>query len=130
MLASSFSATWPKVRCFGFYVAHFGNYGATYGSLGAVIGLLTWIYLSSHALLFGAKLNAELEHQTAHVTTGGPERTLGARGAWAADHVAGRVTEPVQPTQPGALILMNRNVPAKAQRRGREGLTPIGGCRK
>jgi membrane protein len=73
---------------FGFYVANFGNYGATYGSLSAIVVLLTWLYLSSYALLFGAELNSELEHQTKRDTTDGPERPLGARGAWAADHVA------------------------------------------
>ncbi len=72
---------------FGIYVANFGNYNATYGSLGAVIVTLTWLYLSSYILLFGAELNSELEHQTAADTThtGAP---IGARGAWVADHVA------------------------------------------
>lgn len=72
---------------FGLYVANFGNYNATYGSLGAVVATLTWLYLSSFILLFGAELNAELEHQTARDTTrsGAP---LGRRGAWVADHVA------------------------------------------
>ena len=73
---------------FGFYVSNFGNYGATYGSLGAVVVLLTWMYLSAYALLFGAELNSELEHQTARDTTSGPEKPLGERGAWAADNVA------------------------------------------
>lgn len=73
---------------FGFYVANFGNYDATYGSLGAVVVLLTWMYLSAYVLLFGAELNSELEHQTARDTTPGAEKPLGARGAWAADHVA------------------------------------------
>jgi HAD superfamily hydrolase (TIGR01509 family) len=49
---------------FGVYVANFGNYTATYGSLGAVVVLLTWLYLSSYVLLFGAELNSEFEHQT------------------------------------------------------------------
>ena len=95
-----FALSWVILTLgFGFYVAHFGNYGATYGSLSAVVVLLTWIYLSSYALLFGAELNSELEHQTARDTTSGPEQALGARGAWAADHVAGSETEPVQPAQ-------------------------------
>ena len=50
---------------FGLYVANFGNYNATYGSLGAVVILLTWLYLSSYILLFGAELNSELERQAA-----------------------------------------------------------------
>ena len=74
---------------FGFYASNFGNYNATYGSLGAVVVLLTWLYLSSYVLLFGAELNSELEHQTARDTTEGAERPLGERGAWAADNVAG-----------------------------------------
>jgi membrane protein len=91
-----FAGAWVALTLgLGFYVANFGNYGATYGSLAAVVVLLTWIYLSSYALLFGAELNSELEHQTARDTTAGPERPLGERGAWAADHVAaGSETRP------------------------------------
>ena len=43
---------------FGVYVSQFGNYNATYGSLSAVVVLLTWLYFSAYALLFGAELNA------------------------------------------------------------------------
>lgn len=86
-----FALAWVALTLgFGFYVANFGNYGTAYGSLGAVVVLLTWIYLSAYALLFGAELNAELEHQTARDTTSGPEQPLGDRGAWVADHVAPR----------------------------------------
>jgi membrane protein len=74
---------------FGLYVANFGNYNATYGSLSAVVVLLTWLYLSSYILLFGAELNSELEHQTAQDTTKGASKPMGERGAWVADHVAG-----------------------------------------
>lgn len=80
---------------FGVYVANFGNYNATYGSLGAVVVMLTWLYLSSYILLFGAELNSELEHQTARDTTRGAPTALGTRGAWVADHVAGG-TAPVK----------------------------------
>lgn len=72
---------------FGFYVARFGNYNASYGSLGAVVVMLTWLYLSSYVLLFGAELNSELEKQTEADTTDGFARPLGERDAWAADHV-------------------------------------------
>lgn len=74
---------------FGFYVDRFANYNATYGSLATVVILLTYLYFSSYILIFGAELNSELEHQTACDTTCGPEKPLGERGAWVADHVVG-----------------------------------------
>ena len=49
---------------FGIYVSKFGNYNATYGSLGAVVVLLTWIYLSSYVLLFGAEINSAVEDES------------------------------------------------------------------
>ena len=64
------------------------DYHTTYGSLGTVIVLLTWIYLSAYALIVGAELNGEIEHQTAKDSTTGRPVPLGTRGAWAADHVA------------------------------------------
>jgi len=73
---------------FGFYVSKVANYAATYGSLAAVAGLLTWMYLSAYAFVFGAELNREVEHQTAKDSTTGKPRPMGRRGAWAADHVA------------------------------------------
>ena len=73
---------------FSFYVTKITDYSATYGSLGTIIVLLTWIYLSAYALIFGAELNSEIEHQTAKDSTTGPPEPLGKRGAWAADNVA------------------------------------------
>jgi membrane protein len=72
---------------FQVYVANFANYTATYGSLGAVIALLMWLWVSAFVVLLGAELNAEMEHQTRKDTTTGPEKPLGARGAYVADHV-------------------------------------------
>ena len=48
---------------FSIYVQNFANYNATYGSLGAIIILLFYFYLSAAILLFGAELNAALEHR-------------------------------------------------------------------
>jgi len=83
------AATWLLLTvAFGFYVSHFTNYQASYGSLGAVVALLTWLYLSAYAFMFGAELNSEIEHQTAKDSTTGVPEPLGERGAWAADNVA------------------------------------------
>lgn len=83
---------------FGFYVSNFGKYNVTYGSLGGVVVLVTWMYLSSFLLLFGAEFNSEVEHQTARDTTAhGGEQPLGARGAWSADHVANGASDSDKP---------------------------------
>ena len=50
---------------FSFYVSRAGGYDRVYGSLGAVVGLMTWVWLSSAAVLVGAALNAELEREAA-----------------------------------------------------------------
>jgi membrane protein len=72
---------------FSWYVASFGSYNKTYGSLGAVIGFMTWIWISIIVVLVGAKLNAEMEHQTIREGTTGQPKPLGRRGARMADTV-------------------------------------------
>lgn len=72
---------------FSWYAENFGNYNKTYGSLGAVIIFMTWIWISALAILLGAELDAEMEHQTARDTTTGPAKPLGQRGANMADTV-------------------------------------------
>lgn len=46
---------------FSFYVSRFGSYNKTWGTLSAVVVMLTWLWLSSVALLLGAEVNAEAE---------------------------------------------------------------------
>ena len=46
---------------FAFYTARFSSYNKTCGSLAAVVVMLTWLWLSSVALLLGAEINAEAE---------------------------------------------------------------------
>jgi membrane protein len=46
---------------FAWYVSNFGSYNKTWGSLSAVIVMLTWLWLSSLALLLGAEIDAEAE---------------------------------------------------------------------
>jgi membrane protein len=72
---------------FSWYLSNFADYNATYGSLGAGIGLMMWLWLTSIAILVGAEINAEIEHQTARDTTTGRAKPLGARGAVMADTV-------------------------------------------
>ena len=46
---------------FAFYVSQFSSYNKAWGSLAAVIIMLTWLWISGLALLFGAEINAESE---------------------------------------------------------------------
>jgi len=70
---------------FSVYVGEFASYDKTYGSLGAVVVLLMWLYLTAVAVLLGAEVNAELEHQTARDSTTGAPKPMGMRGAKMAD---------------------------------------------
>jgi membrane protein len=72
---------------FSWYVANFGSYNKTYGSLGAAVGFMTWIWISIIVVLVGAKLDAEMEHQTVRETMTGEPKPLGMRGAKMADTV-------------------------------------------
>ena len=70
---------------FGWYVETLGSYAETFGALGGVIVLLLWLWLSAFAVLLGAVVDAELEHQTLRDTTVGADRPMGQRGAVKAD---------------------------------------------
>lgn len=74
---------------FSFYLQRFADYEATYGSLGAIIGFLMWTWISVIILILGAKLNAEMEHQTAVDSTTGAPKPMGERGAVMADTLGG-----------------------------------------
>jgi membrane protein len=47
---------------FKFYVVNVGSYTETYGAIGGVMVLMLWFYISGLVLLFGAEMNAEIEH--------------------------------------------------------------------
>ncbi len=49
---------------FNYYVSNFGNYGAMYGSIGTIIVLLLYFFISAAVLLFGAEVNAVIEHHS------------------------------------------------------------------
>jgi membrane protein len=63
---------------FAVYASRFGSYNKVWGSLSAVVVLLTWLWLSSLALLFGAEVNAEAERSRELRQGVPPERTLEA----------------------------------------------------
>ena len=46
---------------FAFYTSRFASYNKAWGSLSAVVVMLTWLWVSSVALLLGAEINAESE---------------------------------------------------------------------
>ena len=48
---------------------------------------MTWIWISIIVVLVGAKLKAEIEHQTIRESTIGQPKPLGKRGARMADTV-------------------------------------------
>jgi len=70
---------------FELYVKNFSNYGVMYGALGGAVVLIMWFYLGGIAVVLGAQINAEMEHQTAVDTTEGPAKPMGQRGAYVAD---------------------------------------------
>ncbi len=94
------------------YAQNFGHYNKTYGTIGAVIVLLLWFFVSSFAIVLGAEVNAELEHQTSVDTTVGPPAPMGQRGAVMADSL-GEST----PSRPLRQILKSAFESAKAPKR-------------
>jgi membrane protein len=103
---------------FGIYVGRFTNYHASYGSLGAVVALLTWMYLSAYAFIFGAELNSEIEHQTAKDSTTGSPEPMGERGAWAADNVATDDTVQDRPEEQREGERLTQSTPKIADEKG------------
>ena len=101
---------------FKVYVVNMGSYTETYGAIGAVMILLLWLYLSGLVILFGAELNAEIEHASPHgkapgEKVPGQKRKIGhaARRAWldAQRHGERRIpsptTSPAVPSTPQPL---------------------------
>ncbi len=58
---------------FSAYIANFRSFNVTYGSFAAAIILLVWLWLTNVALLFGAEVNAEIEHAK-EISEGVPEQ--------------------------------------------------------
>ena len=89
--AAAATLLWLLVSvAFSVYVENFGNYNKVYGSVGALVVLLMWFFISAYAVLLGAELNAEMEHQTEVDTTVGAPKPIGEREAYVADTVGER----------------------------------------
>lgn len=74
---------------FKFYVVNFSSYTETYGAIGGVMVLMLWFYISGLVILFGAEMNAEIEHaspygKAAGEKVPGEKRKIGpaAERAW------------------------------------------------
>lgn len=93
---------------FSWYTANFGTYNKTYGSLGAAVGFMSWMWITNIALLLGAEINAETEHQTARDTTKGGEKPLGSRSAVLADTIG-----------PGSEVARHSSLPFVSRGSGR-----------
>jgi membrane protein len=50
---------------FAVYVTNFSSYSKNYGPLAGLVIFLIWLWLSNVALLLGAEINAELDHERA-----------------------------------------------------------------
>lgn len=75
---------------FAVYVRNFDSFGEAYGAIAGVVVMLVWFYVSAYVVILGAEINSELERQTVHDTTVGPEKPMGERGAFSADTVGPR----------------------------------------
>ena len=102
---------------FTVYVANFNSYDKTYGSLGGVIILLTWLYLSALAVLFGAVINEQSEKQTRKDSTKGLPRAMGQRMHGLPIHLA-------KANHKGGLMTENKEVDRLQRRLTREAPAP------
>jgi YihY family inner membrane protein len=66
----------------GWYLVHVVNYAA-YGAVGAVLGLLTWIYLASLVLFYGAELSRVYAERFGSLRNQGAGELTGSGGAFA-----------------------------------------------
>ncbi len=87
---------------FAVYVSVVGSNNESYGSLAGIIVLMLWLWLTCVAILLGAQINAELEHQTARDTTTGPDEPIGQRDAVVADSVGPTAEELARESDDGS----------------------------
>ena len=87
-----------------------------------MIVLVTWLYLSSFILLFGAEFNSEIEHQTARDTTADARRQAARRRA-----APGRPTmSPMDPQTKARKAGTGSETAAIGRSRGTRGACTVG----
>ncbi|GGY54927.1 YihY/virulence factor BrkB family protein [Parvularcula lutaonensis] len=94
-----------------FYASNITDFSGTYGAFGAIILLQTWLWATALVILIGAKINAEIEHQTACDSTIGPDRPIGERGAWVADELGRRFGPAASDKAPESARLLDDGAP-------------------
>src|SRR5258705_13171231 len=58
-----------------YYVVNISDYAETYGAIGGVMVLMLWFYISGAVILFGAEMNAEIEHASPYGKEAGEKVT-------------------------------------------------------
>lgn len=71
---------------FAWYASAVDRFQSAYGAMAGLVVFILWLFLSAFAVLLGAELNSELEHQTAADSTVDGPSPIGQRGAYVADH--------------------------------------------
>jgi membrane protein len=101
---------------FKFYVSNFASYTETYGAIGGVMVLLLWFYITGLVMLFGAELNAEIEHASPYGKAAG-EKVPGQKraiGALAEERYRARPPVPPKiPAPPRPVVVKRDSVPAR-----------------
>jgi membrane protein len=100
---------------FKIYISNFGAYTETYGTIGAVMVLLLWFYITGLVLLYGAELNAEIEHASPYGKAVG-ENVPGQKraiGALAAERYQTRPPAPPSPVPSPAAVPRSRMLLAR-----------------
>lgn len=72
-------------EAFAQFVERVGEFTVRYGAVAGIVVLMLWLLLTAWCVLFGATINAELEHETLVDTTVGESKPFGERGAVPAD---------------------------------------------
>jgi membrane protein len=107
---------------FKLYLANFSSYTETYGAIGGVMVLMLWFYISGLVILFGAEMNAEIEHASPYGKAEGEKapgvkRKIGPalERAWLEKQNKGPTKTPVPVGAPAPPTNVRPSAPAAAR---------------